>query len=293
VSGLATLARTLSTDLLRDVLERVYARYNHRQFIGSDPLQFVHRYKNRRDREIVGFLASALAYGRVQQIERSLTQLFDRMEGSPYEFTLRFDSRSRAKLRGFKHRFTTGDDISDLLTRFRRVLDEFGRLEAFFLQGYRPEHATVLPALTTFCESLTEFTGGTQTSPGMDYLLASPRRGSACKRLNLFLRWMVRDDEVDVGLWKHVDKAKLIVPVDVHMGRLCRILGFHDSKSTTLTTAIKITEAFAQIEPTDPAKYDFALSRIGILEGCDGRPRPECIACELNGICSRGPHGRK
>lgn len=274
----------LQIDLLRDVLERVYARYNHRQFIGSDPLQFVYRYRDRRDREIVAFLASALAYGRVQQIERSLTQLFDRMEGSPYEFTLRFDSRSRARLRSFKHRFTTGNDLSDLLTRFRRILDEFGGLEAFFLQGYRAEHATVLPALTRFCESLTE---ETPPSAGLNYLLASPSRGSACKRLNLFLRWMVREDEVDVGLWKHVDKAKLIVPVDVHMGRLCRILGFHDSKSATLATAIKITEAFARIDPTDPAKYDFAVSRIGIVEGCDGRPRPACIACELNEICRR------
>lgn len=283
-------SRGVQIDLLRHVLERVYARYNHKELIGSDPLQFVCRYRNRRDREIVGFLASALAYGRVQQIERSLTQLFDRMDGTPYEFTLRFDSRGRTKLRGFKHRFTTGDDIADLLMRFRRILDEFGGLEAFFLQGYRAEHATVLPALTRFCESLTE---ETPPSAGLNYLLASPSRGSACKRLNLFLRWMVREDEVDVGLWKHVDKAKLIVPVDVHMGRLCRILGFHDSKSATLATAVRITEAFSRIEPTDPAKYDFALSRIGILEGCDGRPRPECIACELNGICLRSPHGQK
>jgi uncharacterized protein (TIGR02757 family) len=270
--------------LLLDMLDRVYARYNQRQFIGSDPLQFVYRYTDRRDREIVAFLASALAYGRVQQIERSLTQLFDRMDGSPYESTSHFDDRSRARLRTFKHRFTTGDDISDLLERFRRVLDDFGSLEAFFLRGYRAEHATVLPALTAFCESLSGQIAGS-ASTGLGYLLASPSRGSACKRLNLFLRWMVREDEVDVGLWTSVDKAKLVVPVDVHMGRLCRILGFHDSKAATLATALRITEAFSQIEPADPAKYDFALSRIGIIDGCDGRPRPECIPCELSGVC--------
>lgn len=278
-------------DLLRDVLERVYARYNHRQFIGSDPLQFIYRYRDRRDREIVAFLASALAYGRVQQIERSLTQLFDRMEGSPYEFTLRFDSRGRARLHRFKHRFTTGDDLSDLLGLFRRVFDDCGSLETFFLRGYRPEHATVLPALTRFCESLS---GRMPPSAGLNYLLASPSRGSACKRLNLFLRWMVREDEVDVGLWKRIDKAKLIVPVDVHMGRLCRILGFHASKAATLAAAIKITEAFAQIEPTDPAKYDFALSRIGIIEDCTGRRQAYCDCCELNDLCRRPhEHGRR
>lgn len=272
----------------RDVLERVYARYNHRQFLDSDPLQFVYRYQDRRDREIVGFLASALAYGRVQQIARSLTELFNRMGSSPYEFTSQFDGRARARLGGFKHRFTTGDDIADLLMRFRRVLDDFGSLEAFFLQGYRPSHATVLPALTRFCESLS---GGTPPSAGLNYLLASPSRGSACKRLNLFLRWMVRKDEVDVGLWKCVDKAKLLVPVDVHMGRLCRILGFHTGKGTTLATAVKITKAFARIEPNDPVKYDFSLSRIGILEDCTGQAGPSCLTCSLHEAWCR-PHAK-
>ena len=133
----------------------------------------------------------------------------------------------------------------------------------------------------------TDLHGRARTPTGLNYLLASPGRGSASKRLNLFLRWMVREDEVDVGFWKSVDKAKLIVPVDVHMGRLCRILGFHDSKAASLSTAVKITEAFAQIEPADPAKYDFALSRIGILEDCTGRRRVQCRECELCRICER------
>ncbi|MGE5293870.1 MAG: TIGR02757 family protein [Solirubrobacterales bacterium] len=281
----------IPTSVLRDILDRVYERYNRREFIGSDPLQFVYQYTDSRDREIVAFLSSALAYGRVPQIQRSLAQLFDRMDGSPYEFTARFNERGRARLRGFKHRFTTGDDIADLLGLFRRVLDDCGSLEAFFLQGYREEHANILPALSGFCESLIRMNadsrGRARNFPGLSYLLASPSRGSACKRLNLFLRWMVRRDEVDVGLWKSVDKAKLIVPVDVHMCRLSRILGFHDSKAATLATALKITEAFARIEPADPVKYDFALSRIGIVEDCDGRPQAHCDCCELGDLCRR------
>jgi uncharacterized protein (TIGR02757 family) len=269
----------------------VYERYNRREFIGSDPLQFVYQYTDRRDREIVAFLSSSLAYGRVAQIKRSLTQLFDRMEGSPYEFTTHFDDRRRVRLRSFKHRFTSGHDIADLLRRFRRVLDDCGSLEAFFLRGYREEHANVLPALSGFCESLsgirTDSYGRARTATGLGYLLASPSRGSASKRLNLFLRWMVREDEVDLGLWKSVDPAKLIVPVDVHMGRLCRILGFHDSKAATLPTALRITAAFARVQPADPVKYDFALSRIGIVEDCDGRPQARCDSCELNDLCRR------
>lgn len=171
----------IPTHALRDMLDRVYERYNRREFIGSDPLQFVYQYADRRDREIVAFLSSALAYGRVQQIKRSLAQLFDRMDGSPYEFTTHFDDRRRVKLRSFKHRFTSGHDIADLLDLFRRVLDECGSLEAFFLRGYRDEHANVLPALSEFCEALdrlhTDSHKPARTATGLNYLLASPSRG--------------------------------------------------------------------------------------------------------------------
>ena len=272
----------------RDVLERLYAKYNHRAFVPPDPLQFVYRFPERSDVEIAAFLASALAYGRVRQIERSLTQLFDRMNGAPYDFTMRLNGAGHAKLRGFKHRFTTGNDIADLLNLLRHVLDDHGDLESFFLLGYDEEHLTVLPALSTFCDCLCQLYADAhrgQISDGLRYLLASPSRGSASKRLHLFLRWMVRHDEVDVGLWRGIDKTKLIVPVDVHMARLCRILGLHNDKTISQSTAVKITEAFAKIEPADPVKYDFALSRIGILENCTGDRRPECDRCELFGIC--------
>jgi uncharacterized protein (TIGR02757 family) len=120
---------------------------------------------------------------------------------------------------------------------------------------------------------------------GLAFLLAGPGRGGAAKRLNLFLRWMVRSDDVDAGLWRSVDKSKLIVPVDVHIARLCRILGFHNHKNVSLKTAIEITRNFAQISPADPVKYDFALSRIGILEDCTGNRRERCNVCELLPWC--------
>jgi len=274
---------------IRNLLERLYAKYNHRAFVPPDPLQFVYRFPDRHDAEIAAFLSAALAYGRVRQIERSLTQLFDRMDGVPYQFTMRRNDAGRAKLHSFKHRFTAGDDISDLLDLFRRIMEDHGDLEAFFMQGCREEHPTVLPALSTFCDSLCRLYADThdgRVSDGVGYLLASPSRGSASKRLHLFLRWMVRHDEVDIGLWRGIDRAKLIVPVDVHMARLCRILGLHDDRTISRSTAVKITEAFAKMEPMDPVKYDFALSRIGIIEDCTGRYRAECESCELYGICS-------
>jgi uncharacterized protein (TIGR02757 family) len=270
------------------LLEGLYAKYNRRAFVPPDPLQFVYRFPERADVEIAAFLAAALAYGRVRQIERSLTELFDRMNWAPYDFTMRLNGAGRAKLRSFKHRFTTGDDIRDLLELFRRVLDDHGDLESFFLRGCDGEHPTVLPALSAFCDSLCRRYADAhhgQVSDGVRYLLADPARGSACKRLHLFLRWMVRRDEVDIGPWRSIGRAKLIVPIDVHVARLCRILGLHDDKTISQSTAVKITAAFARMEPADPVKYDFALSRIGILGGCTGRYRSECSSCELGAIC--------
>ena len=124
-----------------------------------------------------------------------------------------------------------------------------------------------------------------KTNHNLEYLIVSPSRGSACKRMNLFLRWMVRDDDVDTGIWKSIDKAKLIVPIDVHMGRLCRFLGFHNKKVISLKTAIEITSHFNEIEPSDPVKYDFALSRIGIVENCTGKYNSACQTCELDAFC--------
>ncbi|MHC4432852.1 MAG: TIGR02757 family protein [Planctomycetota bacterium] len=273
---------------IRSVLERLYVKYNHRWLVKPDPLQFLYRYCEPADVEIVGLLASALAYGRVQQIEKSLLRLFEHMGRCPSAFVREFDLRKRAKLRDFKHRFTTGDDISDLLELLRDVCERFGSIEQFFLQGLDQRDANIIPALTTFCDSLcamhAERHNGTESS-GLKYLLASPARGSACKRLNLFLRWMVRDDGVDLGLWKSVETAKLVVPVDVHMGRLCKILGLYDRKTVTLSAAVEITESFLEIEPADPVKYDFALSRIGIVENCDGSYRAACKDCELLDFC--------
>jgi len=275
---------------IKNVLEKLYKRYNRRELISPDPLQFVYRYSKPADMEITAFLASALAYGRVQQIEKSLNNLIGRMGESPYEFVVNFDKDKRRTLKNFKHRFTTGDDISDLLTLLKTAISRYGSIEQYFNRGYNPGDSNIIPALSKFCNSLLDLHADGhkgQTSRGLKYLLVSPTGGSACKRLNLFLRWMVRDDDVDAGLWKSIDKAKLVIPVDVHMSRLCKILGLYDRKTVSMSAALEITESFAEIEPADPVKYDFALSRIGILENCNGRLRKGCELCELFGFCSR------
>lgn len=275
---------------ISNILEKLYKKYNRHELISPDPLQFVYHYSKPADMEIAAFLAAALAYGRVQQIEKSLNNLLMRMGDSPYEFVIHFDKYKRRALRDFKHRFTTGDDISDLLTLFKIIINKHGSIEQYFIRGYNTGDSNIIPALTHFCNSLLDLHAAGhkgESTRGLKYLLVSPTGGSTCKRLNLFLRWMVRDDDVDAGIWKTIDKAKLIVPVDVHMGRLCKILGLYNRSTVSLRTALEITESFAEVEPADPVKYDFALSRIGILENCTGRLRNGCELCELFGFCGR------
>jgi len=279
----------IQADTLREMLERVYARYNHRRLIGSDPLQFAYRFTDFRDIEIAAFLAAALAYGRVQQIERSVNDLLGRMGNSPYEFVVNLSESSRTRLADFKHRFTTGETISDLLELLRIVLHEHGTIETCFATGYDPAEPNVVPALARFCDGLSGIHAqrcGREPGRELMYLFASPSRGSASKRLHLFLRWMVRADAVDVGLWTSIDTARLIVPMDVHMGRLCHILGLYEGRTISLASAVQVTASFARIELADPVKYDFALSRIGILENCDGHCGTACEGCELLDMCS-------
>jgi uncharacterized protein (TIGR02757 family) len=273
---------------IKSVLEKLYQKYNHRHLIKPDPLQFVYNYSNPADMEIAGLLAAVIAYGRVQQIEKDLTELFNRMNKCPYDFVTNFKKADRKKLDGFKHRFTRGDDISDLLELLRDIIKEKGSIKNYFLSGYKKQDKNIIPALSNFCESLLEKyrrQHDGQVTKGLKYLLVCPANGSVCKRLNLFLRWMVRDDDVDCGLWKSIDKAKLIVPIDVHMGRLCKILGFYKQKTVSLSAAIEITKSFSEIEPDDPVKYDFALSRVGIVENCTGKMNKKCEFCELSEYC--------
>jgi uncharacterized protein (TIGR02757 family) len=253
---------------LKDLLDRIHARYNHRRFIPPDPLQFVYRYDLVSDREAVGFLAAVLAYGRVEQIARVLEDLLARMGTHPGEFVLSFSASARRHLRGFKHRFTTGDDIADLFEVLGWAMAGAGSLETFFLQGDVPQDPTLMPGLDRFTQSLLERSASLhkgRASPGLQYLLTRPSAGSACKRLNLFLRWMIRSDAVDPGVWTRFDRRRLVVPLDVHMNRLCRVLGLHNHSTTSLSAALQATAGFARIAPDDPVKYDFSLCRAGML----------------------------
>lgn len=249
----------------REKLEGLFSRYQHRQFIHPDPLEFLYLYPEKKDREIVGLIASSLAYGRVAQILKSVSAVLERMGPSPSDFVLSStDNELQKTFAGFKHRFTTEKDIVNLLRGIRTVCGHYGSLYNCLMEAHRDPQETVYEALCFLVDELRKSTGRTSNS-----LLPVPERGSACKRLHLFLRWMVRKDDVDPGGWQDVSPSKLIVPLDIHMHRTCSLLGMTARKQGDLKTAMEITRAFRHLAPEDPVKYDFVLTRLGIRKDCD------------------------
>ncbi|MBI5251960.1 MAG: TIGR02757 family protein [Desulfomonile tiedjei] len=261
----------------------LYEKYNRREFVHPDPLEFLYDYKELRDREIVGLIASCLAYGAVRQILKSVSAVLKRME-SPYEFLRTTDRDSLLEIfKEFKHRFTTGEELATMLWGVKLALEKFGSLKECFEMGLKPEHDNITPALADFAR---ELSSPFERRPRS--LLPSPDLGSACKRLNLFLRWMVRIDAVDPGGWDDVPRTKLIIPLDVHMHRISRQLGLTTRKQADLRTAYEITAAFRKIEPEDPIRYDFVLTRLGIRDDLD--PEEFLQSCRMKASEGKGAY---
>mgnify|MGYP006292375429 CR=1 FL=1 len=261
----------------REILEKLYRRFNRPEFIHPDPLEVVLEYPDIRDREIAGLIAAGLAYGRVAQIIKSVRRALTPLGNSPRDF---LDSASEGELRNlypdFVHRFTTGEQLGLALSGIKRCLEEFGSLNRCFAAGLSKKDETVIPALAKFTGRLAaDFPGG------CCYLLSSPEKGSACKRMNLYLKWMIRKDAVDPGGWSGVSPAKLVVPVDRHMHRIGSAIGLTTRKSADLKTALEMTKAFREFSPDDPVKYDFAITRLGI--------RPEQDPAEFIAACAGKP----
>ncbi len=249
----------------REHLDALYVKYNQREFVSPDPLQFLYDYPDVREREVAALIASSLAFGRVAQIVRSVGIVLQRLGPSPRAFLKAAAPESiRTMFGDFIHRFVTGADLAEMLLAVKRVIRRYGSLYACFLSGVNADDETVLPALAAFVRELSAETDGRR-----NYLLPAPERGSACKRLNLFLRWMVRKDDVDPGGWHGISPSMLIIPLDVHMHRICRAFGLTARKGADMRTAVEITDAFREIAPEDPARYDFCLTRPGIRDDID------------------------
>jgi uncharacterized protein (TIGR02757 family) len=263
IKGAAPSTAPRDLRILTRRLDGLYSAYNHREYIHPDPLELVYHYEDAEDREIAGLIASCLAYGRVAQILTSASRVLQPMGKSPSAFLQKTpEGDLRDLFRGFSHRFTTGAEIAALLSAVKDALARHGSLEALFMAGFDSRDRTTAPALTAFVDAL-RARGGS----GCPSLLSSPRDGSACKRLNLFLRWMGRRDDVDPGAWR-LFPSKLVIPLDTHMHRISRALGLTSRAQADLKTALEVTRGFAAIRPRDPVRYDFCLTRTGIRRDC-------------------------
>jgi uncharacterized protein (TIGR02757 family) len=267
-------------------LDRVRARCDVDARREADPVGVVHGYESAEDREIVALVAACAAFGHVKTIRSKLGELLDRL--GPHPARAADDASAlRARLRGWKHRVFRGEDIARLMAGARAVQRRHGSLGALFEQELA-RCGSLREALAAWCDAIRAAGGLRRDGPrrGPAHLLPDPLGPSGSKRLLLYLRWMVRPaDGVDLGLW-HVDPARLLVPVDVHVHRLARNLGFTRRRDLSWRTTEEITAALAAFDPSDPVGYDFSLCHMGMLQRCPSRRDARlCEGCGVQPVC--------
>ena len=278
---------------LRLALERLYQTFDHVDSV-KDPVHSIRRYTSRDDQEIVGFLAAALAFGRVAGILDSIEALLKVIGDRPANFIRQFDfRRDHVQIKALGHRWIRGNDLSALFIVLQRMLRESGSIEQFFLEGDNPESLDISNALESFSvralqTDVSSAYGRVQLKPGVRYFFPRPSAGSACKRLNLFLRWMARSDSIDLGVWKKLSPARLIVPLDTHVIRVGRCLGLTHYVSPGWRMASDITASLRKIDPVDPVRFDFSLCHIGMINACRFGQKNSQIPCPLKGHCHPG-----
>lgn len=259
-----------------------------------DPLEIVRAYTDPADQEIAGFIAASLALGRADLIRAAVRGVLGRMGPSPRRFVETFDPATGVSpFQGFVYRFYRPLDIALLVWWMRQMVETGGGIGGFFMEGFHPDDPDIGPSLSRFVQAVFKL----ETRPvcpslpekgsGIRHFLADPADGSGCKRLNLFLRWMVRRDALDLGIWKDVSPSKLIIPLDTHVARLGKRLGLTRRSSPDWKMAVEITEGLRRFDPADPVKYDFALCTVGKLQACpDVFDEDSCKQCPVRTCCT-------
>lgn len=256
--------------MLVDFLEKTYRTYHLPQYLGLDPLQYVRKFSGQSDHEIVGLVAALLAYGRVEQIRASIERLLALMNSEPSAFVFKTSfSQKKKALAGFKHRFNIGDDFAVLLEAVKKVYADHGSLGSFHAACLDSASGRAMEALDLFSRGLLAAKKNADQSRAgaMTFLLPLTSRGGACKRLHMFMRWMVRpDDGIDLGVWSHITPAQLFIPVDTHVASIGRRLGLSRRRAVDRRMCEEMTEALKKIDPSDPVKYDFSLCHAGMVD---------------------------
>jgi uncharacterized protein (TIGR02757 family) len=257
---------------LRILLEEKWQQYDRTDFISGDPVSIPHRFSRKQDIEIAGLFAALLAWGTRTGIINSCNRLLERMDQSPYDFISHtdFDNDTRcARLfKGFVHRTFNESDLWHLLSFLQHHYLQSPTLETAFSQWMQPEDSDTGNALQGFHQYVFNFSIEAREEKHCRKHIATPDKKSACKRLNMYLRWNVRQDKngVDFGIWKKILPSQLICPLDVHVSRVARRLGILQRTQNDWQAAVELTEQLRQLDPADPVKYDFALFGLGVME---------------------------
>ncbi|HVT44490.1 MAG TPA: TIGR02757 family protein [Thermoanaerobaculia bacterium] len=275
--------------LLAERLDTLVETFDLRT-LSPDPLELVLRFDDPLDQETAGLIVAAFAYGRARMIVTNIGRVLDAMGESPYVYLRDLFGRREATRRfaGFSHRFHKTPELVAFLSILSTAIREHGTLGDLFRRCDRAGERDIGEALARFVDAMLEGERltGASVQRAMRYLLTSPRDGSACKRMNLYLRWMVRREPPDLGLWTFVDPARLIVPLDTHVHRISTFLGLNRRKASDWKTARLLTDQLASFDAADPIRYDFAICRLGILDRCSRkRSKANCDICLLRDVC--------
>ncbi len=247
---------------LKERLEYHYRAFG-RDKLSPDPLEIPHRFTRPEDIEIAAFFAAFFAYGSVFQIIKNVNGLLSRLDDSPYRVIKSADDLEE-RIDGFYYRFYSTFDVVTLLLALKILLRDRGGLKGLFIEGYSPERdlASGIQHFSSWFLQFAEVEG--RLTRGFRHFFPEPAKGSACKRMNLFLRWMVREDDLDFGFWSEVGRENLIIPLDLHIARISKLLGLTARNDSSWRTASEITAKLREFDPQDPVKYDFALCHISM-----------------------------
>ncbi len=275
---------------LKAQLDPLYDKFGS-TYIDSDPIALVKRFGNPNDQEIVALIISMLAFGQVGQIVKAGEAALERMGWQPYDYILQMEREIElSRWSRWYYRMVKGSDILRLLFAIKEILKKHRSLAAWVLTCYRDEDPHLGLTWGRCVEELKAVDKATwklrrSRGRGFSHLLPDPRKKSACKRAHLLLRWMVRKDGVDLGLWD-LPANKLMIPVDTHIHRIAQYIGLTDRTDISFQTAMEITENLKILDPADPVKYDFALCRLGILKMCPKKRHPQkCVECPIQKVC--------
>lgn len=244
----------LNKNELKKNLDKLYLEYNQKKYIEYDPIKYVYRFKDKTEQELVALVSSSLSFGRVKQIFKAMDNFLLICKNKPLDYVLNLPPKASEELETFQYRFVNGPDLFNLLNKAKILINRHVSIGNFIKKNYDKGQFLKLPEKFI------------QNFQNVNYLIPSKFKTSACKRLFMYFRWMVRKDNIDLGLWDFIDPGELIIPLDTHIFQTSKHYGLTNKNSASLTTAIEITNKLKEFSSDDPVKYDWALSHIGIIK---------------------------